>query len=455
MLRRGAFLVSLFVAGLVGCGAGDPESPVAEVLEPPVPARLDKMDSDLRALIVLRSDRVREDPTDASRWGNLGLVYASHELFAPALECFGHAVDSSPEDARWQYHLAQMQRKTGRVEAALVTYAEVARLEPEYAPAHWRQGFLLLEQGRIDEAEQAFSAAQAIVGSQPAAAGLARVALARERPREVLEVLRPYLADGTAQAYLQHLAGVAYRQLGRMDLAETALMKGRDSTPRWQDLWGNETLLNRVEHYTRLEQALVWFESGRPAQAIPTLENLLVGKPGDRRTLAALGRAYLLAGKNEAGLTTLRRMVELHPEHPESWLNLAKAYEHFNDLPRALEYVDRSIAIDPNYSASHRRRGIILVKLGRLDPAGEALARAVALAPDSVQAWNALGECRLRMADWAAAATAFKRVVHLEPDRTATYSRLGLALLRSGDSAGATAAFSRAQSSRQPSARSR
>jgi Flp pilus assembly protein TadD len=79
----------------------------------------------------------------------------------------------------------------------------------------------------------------------------------------------------------------------------------------------------------------------------------------------------------------------------------------------------------------HRRRGNVLVRLGRREAAQEALQRAVLLDPDDADAWSDLGvalQTQRRLSD---AATALVRATELDPDAVDTW--LNLAAIDAAD----------------------
>ncbi|NIL99955.1 MAG: tetratricopeptide repeat protein [Acidobacteria bacterium] len=437
--------LSILTLGLLACAAA-PE-PLDAPVGLPVPDRLKEMDPDLVDRIEQRLAALRRQPQGPGNWMGLGLLYEAHEIYEPALECYARAVELDPEQPRAWYHLALMQNEAGDLESAVGSLMRVGDLETGYAPARWRRGFLLLELGRLDEADGAFREALEVAPRDVAAqAGLARVALNRGEPAEAARILEELLAAGARHAYLHHLLGEAYRQLGQWERAEIELMKGRESQAVWHDPWALEALNHRIEYYTLLTAAGGTSDGGQPDAAIPVLEQLLRKKPDDRRTLSSLSRAYLRTGRTDDALALLDRMRELYPDHFEAELNLAGAHEFLGDLDRALGHADRAIELNPDYAASYRRRASILQRQRRLDAAADAYDRAVRLAPNDRAAWRALGDCRLQLRQWEAAAAGLEHARRLDPEDAEVLSKLGFARMELGDLEGAEAVLLQAVS---------
>lgn len=429
-------LLFLIAAGAAGCSGEDRSTDQRST--PPIPERLAEMDRDLVEHIEQRVSAVREETGNADRWLQLGLLYEAHEVYGPALECYERAVELDPDQPRAWYHLALMQSETGDPASGIVSLERVSELEASYVPALWRRGFLLLESGRLDEAESTLLEARRIAPRDAAAqSGLARVALQRGDAEEAVRILEALLADGARQPYLHHLLGSAYRQLSQWDRAELELIRGRNSKAVWPDPWGHEALGHRVEFYVLLKEAKGASDSGRSEAAISIMEDLLRKRPDDRRTLAGLGRAYLRVGRAEDGLRLLHRMLELYPDHFEVELNMAAAYEHLGDLEQALTHVDRSIELNPAFAPTYRRRGTILGRQRRFQQAAVEFERAVRFAPDDAVAWTSLGDCWVQLGQWGPAVASLESALRLVPQDAKTLTKLGFARMQLGDFQGA------------------
>ena len=430
-------LLATVAAGCSGEGGSTEPAPTL-----PVPQRLAEMDRDLVEHIEQRLSALREETGNADHWLQLGLLYEAHEVYEPALECYERAVELDPDQPRAWYHLALMQNETGDLASGIVSLERVSGLEPSYAPALWRRGLLLLELGRLDEAESNFLEARRVAPRAAAAhSGLARVALQRGDAEEAVRILEALLADGARQPYLHYLLGSAYRQLSQWERAEIELMRGRDSQAVWPDPWGHEAMAHRVEFYVLLEGAKEAIERGQSEVAISVMEDLLRKKPDDRRTLSGLGRAYLRVGRTEEGLRLLHRMLELYPDHFEVELNLAGAYEYLGDLEQALAHVTRCIELNPAFAPAHRRRGTILGRQRRLQEAAVEFEQAVRLAPDDLVAWISLGDCRVQLRQWGLAAASLENALRLSPQDAKALAKLGLARMQLGDFQAAEAAL--------------
>lgn len=77
-------------------------------------------------------------------------------------------------------------------------------------------------------------------------------------------------------------------------------------------------------------------------------EPFVQGEGGDPQALILYEEAEQLydEGRYQEAVVTLRRVLEIDPEAPELYYNIALVYEHLNDYDHALEYLDRYSQFD-------------------------------------------------------------------------------------------------------------
>lgn len=80
-----------------------------------------------------------------------------------------------------------------------------------------------------------------------------------------------------------------------------------------------------------------------------------------------------------------------------------------------LKSIDTKIAGDPTNAGSHWFRGAVLASMADFPRALEALEKAVALLPDYADAWVTLGEIHAKMGDRKSAKRAFRTAIEIEP----------------------------------------
>ena len=157
-----------------------------------------------------------------------------NEVWRDETALWSDVVSKSPGDARAWNNLGQAHEQLGRVDAAARTFAEAARLDPDYPRAHANLGIALQRLGRIDEALESYAAALRLepdIATTWSNRGSAYLALGRwgEARDDYLAALR--LAPRSASAH--HGIGMALANLGSWDAAaehlEEALRLDRDN----------------------------------------------------------------------------------------------------------------------------------------------------------------------------------------------------------------------------------
>lgn len=97
--------------------------------------------------------------------------------------------------------------------------------------------------------------------------------------------------------------------------------------------------------------------------------------------------------------------------------DMARQAYYAGNLDKALERIERSIAINDQVAKSHVLRGRILLELSELDGALDALHTAESLAPESVDAQYYLGLCYERIGEHEHAIVHYQAAADLEPEK--------------------------------------
>ena len=163
--------------------------------------------------------------------------------------------------------------------------------------------------------------------------------------------------------------------------------------------------------------AFVYWQSGRPADAVRTLEDalkhgvshrdvrvklgiylaetgnaaraiaLLEGLAGDDiEALNALGIAYGQAGRTADAMRTFTHALEIDPSNGLAWQNIGTLQLRDGDRAAAETSLRRALAIDDSLPGAYTTLGVVLSDSGRKPDAIEMWKRAVALSPGEFDA---------------------------------------------------------------------
>ncbi len=175
--------------------------------------------------------------------------------------------------------------------------------------------------------------------------------------------------DRFAAAREQFTTGLAHLQAGRLEPAERAfraslvLLPGRPST------------------LTNLAATLL--KLGRPADALPLLDEVLAQEPQDDEALGHRGVALNQLNRPADACVSLERLVQLAPARAEAWFHLAQSRQMLEQPAAALDAYERCLALRPTHGASWSQRGTALKDLERSDEAAASFERALALGDDA------------------------------------------------------------------------
>ena len=343
-----------------------------------------------------------------------------------ALEAFRERLEREPADARARIGLMETLLATGDYEEAL----EVGRAAPAPAVVGHRTGDALVRLGRLDEAEQAYTAAAALDSPWRLTAEVshAELAFARGRIDEAMErfdrFIDIYNGAGGGLSGLDLLAvGRAVRYLGRIDplLFQDALRafeQASDADPTWHEprvrigqlfLEKYDSPSAQAEFSAVLEvnalhpEALLGMARARifdnASNARELIERVIGVDPNNAEARTLLALQSLTNEGHEEAREQAERALRTNPRSLPALTALA-GYHLLRDETSDFQRVRaRALAINPSYAQMDVELADLAVKTRRYRLAVERADAAVALDPAAWEAWGILGMNRLRVGD--------------------------------------------------------
>jgi predicted TPR repeat methyltransferase len=209
--------------------------------------------------------------------------------------------------------------------------------------------------------------------------------------------------DHLSTARAHFLDGVRAFEAGDLVAAEAAFKASLQTLPGRPS-----TLMNLAATLTR---------TGRPAQALPLLDQALAAEPDSTEALchrgaalAALGRAepalaayddalrlqpglvpalfqravqLNLLGRPTLALVALERLMQIAPPDGEAWFHHGQTLQALGRAEQALQSYGRALALDPAVASTWSRRGTLLKDMGRLAEAAHSFQQALAQGGDA------------------------------------------------------------------------
>jgi tetratricopeptide (TPR) repeat protein len=167
---------------------------------------------------------------------------------------------------------------------------------------------------------------------------------------------------------------------------------------------------------------------GREDLASDYFEAAVSLNPQDYMAWYYLGLQQLQAKRPQESLASLRKVVDLRPDHVDAYYVLGLAYEQLSDFEKALEAYRLAIAIQERRNSRsdipHLYLGRLLIALARYGESIAELEKAVHLKPDGHDAWTELGRAMIEAGRVEDALAPLQQAVQLKSDNGAAHYQL-------------------------------
>ncbi len=217
---------------------------------------------------------------------------------------------------------------------------------------------------------------------------------------------------------------------------------------RKNDFEGCEEILRTVvsiaPEYPNVQEDLgtVLLNLGKPAEALPHLQEAIKTKPSSAGTFFKLGGALKSLGRDEAGDAALAHAAKLSPNQA----NLEKATKLFAEGKfRESEIAAKKVIADKPKDVN---AGLLLARIAiharAYKEAEKLLRKVVEYAPRFILAWHELGVCLREQHKDQEAAEAMEQCLEMDPENSTTFYHYGAALAMAGRTDEAARAYQRA-----------
>ncbi|HVL55029.1 MAG TPA: tetratricopeptide repeat protein, partial [Burkholderiaceae bacterium] len=341
-------------------------------------------------------------------------------------------------------------------DAARKILEEFLQRSPGATEARFTYGRLLLADDKLPEAQAQFERALADDPTNAAALfSLAQLAHRTERPEIAQRYLQRYLElppsvprdDNLAHLFLAQLAEDAGRvdeaiehleRVQRGDQVTSATIKRALLLGRSHRIEQARTLLQQarvtsVQERVQLiaAEAQVLREAQRYQDAFDVLERALERMPNNPELLYDHGMAAERLDRIEVMEKSLRRLIELRPDHAHAYNALGYTLADRNlRLPEARQLIEKALELAPDDAHIIDSMGWVLYRQGEYARALEYLRRAYALRPDAEIAAH-LGEVLWASGQYEEAKKLWREARGREPNNetlNGTLARLNVAL---------------------------
>ncbi|RMD65593.1 MAG: tetratricopeptide repeat protein, partial [Planctomycetota bacterium] len=333
-------------------------------------ARQQFLTGDLEKALKSVEEALSINPSVAKSHSLKGRILLEMGQLEQALRSFKKALAINPSFEEAQYFLGVVYERFNEYDLALQAYRKAAELapdDPQYAIA---AAEMLIEQGKLDEAEAfLMQGADAFKHNAGVRQTLGHIALLRHQPsRAVRYFTQARLLAPDDPAALEDLA-FAQMEAGQYADAERSL----------------EQLLQDKDHQNRNDlkrlRARALVELHRPVEARSILLELSRDpqEATDPQLWIDLASVAMLIDDWRLVRQAAARAVGVAPNRYEPYMHLAAWARHRGDSETALRNIEKAIALAPVDPAPYMLQGLILQEAGRRDEAARAYAKAATM----------------------------------------------------------------------------
>ncbi len=361
-----------------------PEAPsarlgVAELPEPDLSGAEPRVAAKLRALLLAAASR----PDSAHAWGHLAMNLDVHGFEAEARGCYARAAALDPADLRWPYYEAVLLAELGEP-GARARFRAATEIRSDYAPLWVRYGDELAAWGELDAAHAAYErAAESRRDLLHAYLGLARVALARNRPETARDHALKAAEIDPESSEARGLLAESSRRLGRLEDArrQAELARALPAVRPLDDPLYAALAAEGVSSFWHRRRGRALLESGRLEEAEAELRAALAGSP-QAEIHNDLGLALGRLGRTAEAVAEHRAAIALRGDFPEAHQLLGLALAELGDLDGAVGELERAVALRPGLPGAALNLGTLYQRAGRRAEAIAVFRGATERAPD-------------------------------------------------------------------------
>ncbi len=322
---------------------------------------------------------------DAEAYIQLGKIYLESKNYVRALQYFEKASQLDPKNIEALKSVADCQKKTGAVSAAVLTYEQVIALDPKADKEYKELGDLYAIQKNTDNAVASY--------------------------KKYLEKIK----DDKIAVF------VGNAELKKNNYAEAVnyydMVKGKESQqPEFLQNYGEACL-----------------KSNNDDKALEIFRKLTVLTPQNADVLKTIFEILLRKNRKDEALGYLKKYLTLKPTDAQAQKTLAEMLYERKDRTGALAAYEAAIKADPKIKGIYKNYAELIMETGKEDAIAEVLSAAVAAGEADVGIYKRLGSIYMKQKKYGQAIPMFEKTLEIEPQNVQTLTALAEAQTKSGN----------------------
>jgi Flp pilus assembly protein TadD len=217
----------------------------------------------------------------------------------------------------------------------------------------------------------------------------------------------------------EKLAALGYVASGNDDLNTNTKEQGAD--PK-----------DKIEIANQIHRANMLRESGKFAEAVPVLRQLIAKEPGMESLYAKLGQCLMLMQDYPQAVPVMRKLAELSPNSADAHFQLGGALVAAQDYAAAVPELESAVAKVPHWDRARLMLANAYIHTNRVPEAIKEYNQILEVTPDDYLANLLLGRVLVLSGDPAAALPKLKKAETLQPKAPEPHLVLSNAYLKLG-----------------------
>jgi predicted O-linked N-acetylglucosamine transferase (SPINDLY family) len=177
-------------------------------------------------------------------------------------------------------------------------------------------------------------------------------------------------------------------------------------------------------------------QAGQPQQATAVLQQIVLMYPNEPRAPFMLGALAFKQKHLEAAIEWLGKSLVIDPGQAEPYFLRGVIHQQMGQLQQAIIDYRQCLTRRPGDGKALNNLGRAILDLGDVNGAIQTLRQAVAVMPHNAGAWNNLGEAFRTAGDLPAALQNYRQAVTVDPNCAEAFGNLGATLVQTGDKPG-------------------